>query len=44
MAKRKDKMWLIGGVEECIYLDLGLFLKCYQLNYEALLFYKALRY
>ena len=27
MVKRKDKTWLNGGVEDCIYQDLGFFLK-----------------
>ena len=27
MVRRKDKTWLSGGVEDCIYQDLGFFLK-----------------
>ena len=27
VVKRKDKTWLNGGVEDCIYQDLGFFLK-----------------
>ena len=43
MVKRKDKTWLNGGVEDCIYQDLGFFLK-FMTNWtiENYFFYKGI--